>query len=345
MAAFVSIVILNWNGRSFLEDFLPSVVASTYLPREIVLADNASTDDSVAFVRSRYPSIRIVQLAQNYGFTKGYNEALKQVKADYYILLNTDVEVSPGWIEPMVDMLEAKERIGICQPKLLQFTNKDLFEYAGAAGGWIDKLGYPFARGRIFDYCERDAGQYDQAQPIFWASGAAMFIRSSLYHRLGGFEEYFFAHQEEIDLCWRAQLAGFEVYACPASVVYHVGGGTLPKGNSRKVFLNFRNNLIMLAKNLPVGEAILKVGCRFWLDAISAWKSLFAGQGKYFLAVIEAHMGFFYWLMLKRKNSLFPETRRGKLHGYLHGSVVWAHFVEGKKKFMEIVQKKSDIFN
>ncbi|HMF70081.1 MAG TPA: glycosyltransferase family 2 protein, partial [Flavitalea sp.] len=164
LATFVSIVILNWNGRSFLEDFLPSVVASTYLPKEIVLADNASTDDSVAFVRSRYPSIRIVQLAQNYGFTKGYNEALKQVKADYYILLNTDVEVSPGWIEPMVDLLEANERIGICQPKLLQFTNKDLFEYAGAAGGWIDKLGYPFARGRIFDYCERDSGLYDQAQ-------------------------------------------------------------------------------------------------------------------------------------------------------------------------------------
>jgi hypothetical protein len=341
----VSIVILNWNGRGFLEDFLPSVVASTYSNKEIVLADNASTDDSVAFVRDRYPEIKIVQLAANFGFTKGYNEALKEVKADYYILLNTDVEVAPGWIEPMVELLENNPMIGICQPKLLQFTNKDLFEYAGAAGGWIDKLGYPFARGRIFDYCEKDMGQYDEAQPVFWASGAAMFIRASLYHRLGGFEEYFFAHQEEIDLCWRAQHAGFEVYACPAAVVYHVGGGTLPKGNSRKVFLNFRNNLIMMAKNMPLGEAIFKVSCRFWLDAISAWKSLFAGQGKYFVAVIEAHLAFFYWLFVKRKHSLFPETRKTKLHGMLHRSVVWAHFVQGKKKFMEIVQKKSDIFN
>ncbi|RYG53577.1 MAG: glycosyltransferase family 2 protein [Chitinophagaceae bacterium] len=345
MSAFVSIVILNWNGRSFLEEFLPSVVATTYRHREIVLADNASSDDSIQFVQATYPEIRIIRLAKNFGFTKGYNEALKQVQADYYILLNSDVEVEPGWVEPMVALLEASPVIGICQPKLLQHTNRDLFEYAGAAGGWIDKLGYPFARGRIFDYCERDNGQYNEAQPIFWASGAAMFVRASLYHRLGGFEEYFFAHQEEIDFCWRAQHAGFEVYACPASVVYHVGGGTLPKGNSRKVFLNFRNNLIMLAKNLPVAEAILKISCRFWLDAISAWKSLFAGQGKYFVAVVEAHVAFFFWLFIKRKHSLFPEKRNAKLHGYLHRSVVWAHFVEGKKKFMEIVQKKSDIFN
>ncbi|HTE26977.1 glycosyltransferase family 2 protein [Flavitalea sp.] len=345
LSALVSIVILNWNGRSFLEDFLPSVVASTYGHKEIVLADNNSTDDSVDFVRTKYPAIRIIKLPSNFGFTKGYNEALKEVKADYYILLNTDVEVSPGWIEPMVELLESNKKIGICQPKLLQHTNKDLFEYAGAAGGWIDRLGYPFARGRIFDYCEKDMGQYDEIQPIFWASGAAMFIRASLYHRLGGFEEYFFAHQEEIDLCWRAQRAGFEVYACPQAVVYHVGGGTLPKGNSRKVFLNFRNNLIMLAKNLPVGEAIIKIGCRFWLDAISAWKSLFAGQVNYFLAVVEAHLAFFYWLVIMRKHSLFPETRKGKLHGYLRRSIVWAHFVEGKKKFMEIVEKKSDIFN
>jgi GT2 family glycosyltransferase len=251
------------------------------------------------------------------------------------------VEVSPGWIEPMVSLLETNQLIGICQPKLLQYNNKELFEYAGAAGGWIDKFGYPFARGRIFDFCEKDLGQYDQAEPIFWASGAAMFVRASLYQQLGGFEDYFFAHQEEIDLCWRAQLAGYQVYACPAAVVYHVGGGTLPKGNSRKVFLNFRNNLIMLAKNLPVGEAIVKICCRFWLDAISALKSLLAGQGKYFMAVIEAHLAFLYWLFIKRKNSLFPVSRRGKLHGYWKKSIVWAHFVEGKNQFIEIVKKKN----
>jgi hypothetical protein len=274
-----AIVILNWNGRPFLEKFLPFVTGSACPGAEVIVADNASTDDSVPFVRERYPRIRVIEMDQNRGFAGGYNEALKHVDSDYYVLLNSDVEVAPGWLEPMIALLEKDPAIGACQPKIRMYDNKSSFEYAGAAGGWLDHLGYPFARGRIFDVCEQDNGQYDQSEPIFWASGAALFIRARLYHELGGLDPYFFAHQEEIDLCWRMQLAGYTIYSCPESVVFHVGGGTLPKGNERKVFLNFRNNLIMMAKNLPAGQLAWKIPLRFLLDSISAWKSLFAGEG------------------------------------------------------------------
>lgn len=272
------------------------MLASTYSNYEVIVADNASTDDSLSFLRATFPEVTILQMPVNYGFARGYNEALKQVIAKYYILLNSDVEVKQGWIEPVITLMEGDTRIGACQPKILMFGDKSLFEYAGAAGGWIDFLGYPFARGRIFDYCEQDNGQYDSNERVFWASGAAMFVRADLYHDLKGLDEYFFAHQEEIDFCWRLQLAGYQVMACPASVVYHVGGGTLPKGNERKVFLNFRNNMIMLAKNLPVGQRAWKIPLRILLDIISAWKSLLGGEGTYFVAVIEAHFGFYKWL-------------------------------------------------
>jgi Predicted glycosyltransferases len=337
----VSIVILNWNGRHFLQQFLPSVMATTYANKEVVVVDNASTDDSVAFLQEHYPAVRILHNAANYGFAKGYNEGLKRIEADYYVLLNSDVEVQPGWIEPMVSLLEADPSIGACQPKLLQYHARDLFEYAGAAGGWLDCLGYPFARGRIFDVCEKDVGQYDNAEPIFWASGAAMFVRAGLYHHVGGLDEYFFAHQEEIDLCWRMQLAGYKIFACPQSVVYHVGGGTLPKGNARKVLLNFRNNLVMMAKNLPAREATWKIFYRFWLDYISAFKSLLAGQKTYYRSVVKAHVAFLKWLFVERKKAQHPPKKKTELGGYLHKSVVWSHFVRGKKTFAEIVEKKS----
>lgn len=337
----VSIVILNWNGRKFLEKFLPSVVATSYHNTEIVVADNASSDDSISFLESAYPQVKIVRLAKNFGFAKGYNEALKQIQADYYVLLNSDVEVEAGWIEPMVALLESNKTIGICQPKLLQYDQRELFEYAGAAGGWMDHLGYPFARGRIFDFCEKDEGQYDDIAPVFWASGASLFIRARLYHELKGFDEYFWAHQEEIDLCWRAQLAGHQVYVCPQSVVYHVGGGTLPKGNARKVFLNFRNNLVMMSKNLPVADAWWKLFCRIWLDALSAWKSLFEGQVTYFIAVIKAHFAFIGWFFYGRRLSNFPKRKDGKLQGFLHKMIVWSHFVKGEKRFTQIVKKKT----
>ncbi len=338
MAPLVSIVILNWNGRKYLEQFLPSVVASAYPNLKIIVADNASSDDSVSFVRTSYPGVSVIRLDKNFGFAKGYNEALKQVKSDYYVLLNSDVEVPSRWIEPVIDLMERDKTIGACQPKLLLYSDRTSFEYSGASGGWLDKLGYPFARGRIFDFCEKDSGQYDSAEPVFWASGAAMFVRADLYHSLGGLDEYFFAHQEEIDFCWRLQLAGYKVYCCPASIVYHVGGGTLPKGNSRKVFLNFRNNLIMLAKNLPAGEAFWKINFRFLLDIVSALKSLMGGEGRYFIAVIRAHFAFLRWVFIARKRN--KVKKNVDLKGYYKGSVVWSHFISGKKKFSEIVGQK-----
>lgn len=340
MNPLVSIVILNWNGRLYLEQFLPSVLSSTYSNYEVVVIDNASTDDSVDFLKGNYSGIKIVALDGNFGFAKGYNLGLKELKSEYFILLNSDVEVEPGWIEPAIALLQSDKNIAACQPKVLQFKNKKLFEYAGAAGGWLDYFGYPFAKGRLFDFCEEDNGQYDHAEPIFWASGAAMFVRASTWHQMGGFDEYFFAHQEEIDLCWRLQLSGHTIFSCPDSVVYHVGGGTLPKGNSKKVFLNFRNNLVMMAKNMPAGEAFWKISYRFFLDAVSAVKSLLAGEATYFVAVIRAHFAFLNWLFFVRKDRVGYNKKR-PLKGYLRKSVVWAYFVEGRRRYVEIVPKET----
>ena len=336
----VAIVILNWNGRNFLEKFLPSVVASTYTNKKIVVADNASTDDSVLFLKEFYPQVSIIHNSSNEGFAKGYNTALKQITADYYVLLNSDVEVTAGWIEPVIELMELDKSIAACQPKILSYHKKDQFEYAGASGGWLDKFGYPFSRGRIFDDCETDSGQYDEAVPCFWASGAALFVRSSVYHQLKGFDEFFFAHQEEIDLCWRAQLAGYKIFVQPASVVYHIGGGTLPKGNSLKAFLNFRNNLVMLAKNLPFGTALWKIPFRMILDAISAWRGLLSGDSGYYFAICKAHLHFIGWLLFKKKRSVFPVKKTGKLYGWYNGSVVWSHFINKKKTFSEIIGGK-----
>lgn len=335
----VAIVILNWNGRNYLEKFLPSVMATTYEGAVVVLADNASTDDSVEFVRNNFPSVRILSNPQNFGFARGYNEILKQLNEPYWVLLNSDVEVQPSWLEPMAELMESDQRIAACQPKILQYNDREYFEYAGAAGGWLDSLGYPFARGRIFDICEKDKGQYNEPMPVFWASGAALMVRAAAYREAGGLDEYFFAHQEEIDLCWRLQRLGYMVYCHPGSVVYHVGGGTLPKGNERKVFLNFRNNLMMMWKNLPLGEALWKIFFRYILDTISAVKQLLAGEGTYFRAVFKAHTAFLYWLFFVKKKKL-DAPKKVKLEGYMDGSVVWSHFVQGKKRFEEIIGRK-----
>lgn len=337
----VAVVILNWNGRNYLEQFLPSVTGTSYSNKEVVVVDNCSTDDSVAFIQSQYPQVTIVQLKQNYGFAKGYNEGLKQVEGEYYVLLNSDVEVDKEWLEPMVALMESDPGIGICQPKLLQYHSPDHFEYAGAAGGWLDHWGYPFARGRIFDICEEDKGQYDDSVPVFWASGAAMMIRSHLYHELGGLDEYFFAHQEEIDLCWRAQRAGYQVYACGQSKVYHVGGGTLPKGNMRKVYLNFRNNLVMLSKNLPFRRLLWVLTVRFWLDHISSAKAIWNGEMRYAYAVIRAHHAFGKWLCSNWKIIRKEKKTTKNLKGYYKGSVVWWHFAGKKKTFREILRGKA----
>jgi GT2 family glycosyltransferase len=334
----VAVVILNWNGKNFLQQFLPSVIKNRYENMDIIVADNASTDDSLSFLHEMYAEVKIISLDKNYGFAKGYNEALKKVKADYYVLLNSDAEVSENWIEPMVTLLESDKSIAACQPKVLSYQEKNVFDYAGAAGGWLDKFGYPFAKGRVFDYCEIDQGQYDQQEPIFWASGAAMFIRASAFHQVNGFDEYFFAHQEEIDLCWRLQLAGYQVYSCPAAKIYHVGGGTLPKGNSRKTYLNFRNNLIMIWKNLPLEQKLWKVPFRIILNAISAVKGLLSGDAGYFLAIARAHRGFVKWLFFIPKSE-FPHKKQTRtLRGYYTKNLVWQHFVNKKKYFKEFVK-------
>jgi GT2 family glycosyltransferase len=333
----VAVVILNWNGKKYLEKFLPSVMTSSYKNMEIIVADNASTDDSIIFLLQNYPSITILENDTNEGFAKGYNTALQQIKADYFVLLNSDVAVTKGWIEPIITLMEADKKIAACQPKILSENNNNLFEYAGASGGFIDKYGYPFARGRILENIEADNGQYDNALPCFWASGAAMFVRAQVYKDLGGLDEYFFAHQEEIDLCWRMQLSGYKVYVQPASVVYHVGGGTLPKGNSKKTYLNFRNNLIMLYKNSSTSRLITLLPIRFLLDAIAAYKGLFSGDFGFFKAIIKAHIHFIGWVLFKQNQSLFAPKKHVNLQGYYNGSILWQYYAKQKKKFFEIV--------
>lgn len=334
----IAVVILNWNGRNYLEKFLPSVILSSYSNFEVIVADNASSDDSVTFLQQHYPQIRIIRLDKNFGFAAGYNKALSQVDAAYYMILNSDVEVQIRWLEPLAGLLESDRKIAACQPKILSYNNRDQFDYAGAAGGWLDKYGYPFAKGRIFEDCEKDEGQYDQSEPIFWASGAALFIRSEVFHEMKGFDEYFFAHQEEIDLCWRIQLAGYKVYSCPLSVVHHVGGGTLPKTNTLKTYLNFRNNRIMLSKNLPFHKKLWVMPMRCFLDGVSACKGLFSGDRNSFIAISKAHFGFIKWWFGRKKKSIFPKNRKASLSGYLPKNIAYLHFIKRKKKFSEIVQ-------
>ena len=333
----VAIVILNWNGKKFLEKFLPFIIASTYPNKSIFVADNASTDDSISFLQEHFQTVQIIKNSSNEGFAKGYNSALKKIKSDYFVLLNSDVEVAADWIEPVINLMESDKLIAACQPKIRAYNNKTQFEYAGACGGWIDNLGYPFTRGRVFENCETDNAQYDNARQCFWASGAAMFVRASVYDELGGLDEYFFAHQEEIDFCWRAQLSGYKIFVQPASVVYHVGGGTLPKGNSKKTYLNYRNNMIMLYKNMPWYNAVWKIPVRLVLNSMAACKSLFSGDAGYFLAIAKAHRHFIRWILFHKKESLFVKNKTGKLQGWYRGCIVWDYFISEKKSFLEIV--------
>lgn len=291
----IAVVILNWNGNQMLERFLPSVTANTTGDAEVIIADNGSTDDSIDFLRTNYPQLRLVLMDKNYGFADGYNRSLAQIEADYYVLLNDDVEVTPGWTEPVVAQMEADPKMAICQPKLLMYDQRDTFEYAGGAGGFIDKYGYPFCRGRIFTTLEQDHGQYDDAREIFWASGAAMFVRADVWKQLGGLDGEFFAHMEEIDFCWRAKNAGWKVGYCPESVIYHVGGGTLPKTNPRKTYLNFRNNMALLYKNLPKNQRCWVMGSRVVLDWVAAFKFLLGKNPQEFKAVFQAHRDFRRW--------------------------------------------------
>lgn len=314
------------------------MLATAYENIEFIVSDNGSTDESVSFLQNNFPQVRLILLDKNYGFAKGYNFALEQIKADYYAIINTDLEVGSGWLSPIINLLEQDKLNAACQPKLLSYNNKNFFEYAGGAGGWLDSFGYPFARGRIFDICEEDKGQYDSTERVFWVTGAAMVIRSEVFHEMNGFDNYFFAHQEEIDLCWRMQLAGYKLFGCPSSVVYHVGGGSLPRGNSLKTYLNFRNNQIMLYKNLPWSEKWWKIPFRISLDTISAWKGLLSGDGGYFIAILRAHLSFYKWVLFKQDQSVFPVKKTGKLYGIYRGNVVWEHFAKGKKYFSQLIK-------
>lgn len=336
----VAIVILNWNGNSLLQTFLPSVLATNYEACKVVVIDNGSTDQSVAFLRATYPQIELVCLANNLGFAQGYNQGIQQIQADYFLLLNSDVEVSPSFLQPMVSLLEQDTSIAACQPKILSYDNRNEFEYAGACGGWIDYLGYPFARGRVLDWLEKDTGQYDQAVPIFWASGAALFIRSSAFRAVGGFDAFFFAHQEEIDLCWRMQLTRYRIFACPQAVVWHKGGGTLPKGNAKKIFLNYRNNHIMLLKNMPLISLWWIWPLRLLLDALAAWRAFFSGDIGYWWAVAKAHFSVYGWLLWGQKKSLFPPSRTGQLQGVYKQSMLWNFYFAGKKTFARLVNDR-----
>jgi len=341
----VAVVVLNYNGLHYLQRFLPFVVDSGYANKKIYVADNASTDDSVVMLKRDFPQVELILLDKNYGYAEGYNHALAQVAADYYVLLNNDVEVTADWIRPIITLMESDAAIAACQPKILQYNNRTYFEYAGACGGWIDCLGFAFSRGRVFDVCEADEGQYNRPQNIFWASGAAMFVRAAAYKKLGGLDGWFFAHMEEIDLCWRMQLAGYRVMCHPQSVVYHIGGGTLPKGNTRKVFLNFRNNLVMMAKNLPWYQKWYKLPFRVMLDVVFALKNLLAGQPAPCKAVFKAHVAVLGWMLAKKSNGSATTEKPApvplnKLHGVYNGSIVWQHFVKGKTTFLQIVDNK-----
>lgn len=330
----VAVVILNWNGRKFLEEFLPGIMAHSHEDAEVIVADNASDDDSIAFMRQHYPDVRLILNDLNYGFAEGYNRALAQVEAEYYILLNSDIEVTPGWIAPLLEMMDADPRIGAAQPKLRSYHQRTHFEYAGAAGGFIDKLGYPFCRGRVFMVLEEDLGQYDDAREVFWATGACMMVRASLYQELGGLDGDFFAHMEEIDFCWRLKNAGFKVMYNPLSLVYHIGGGTLPKSSARKTFLNFRNNFSLLYKNLPSDRLWKVIFLRLILDGIAGIRFLLTSGMPEFLAVIRAHYSFYRNIpSLRAKRSLIQPRPVGHIYPK---SLVFQHYIRGRKKFSEL---------
>lgn len=336
----VAVVILNWNGKGLLEKFLPSVITHSSGVAEVYIVDNASTDDSVSWVKQSYPSLNVVQNHSNGGYAKGYNDGLKHIQADYYILLNSDVEVTAGWIEPVIHLMETHSAIGACQPKLLNYNIRDEFEYAGGAGGFLDKWSYPFCRGRIFDAFEKDRGQYDDTREIFWASGACLFVRARSFWEAGGLDEDFFAHMEEIDLCWRMRNLGHTVYYCGTSTVFHVGAGTLAKMNPRKTFYNFRNNLFLITKNQAPGFLFFRLVFRGILDGIAAFKFLFSGDGSHFLAVIKGHFSYYAFLgkTLEKRRKIRKQVVRYATSCIYRRSIVWDYYLAGKKRFSDLRQ-------
>lgn len=328
-----AIVILNWNGQKLLEQFLPSIVNFSENEAEIYVADNASTDNSISFVKDNFPTVKIIKNAVNGGYAKGYNDALQNINADIYCLLNSDVEVTQNWLSPILDVFKADEKTAIIQPKILDYKDKSKFEYAGAAGGFIDLYGYPYCRGRVFNHLETDHNQFNDITEIFWASGACLFIRSTIYHKIGGFDEDYFAHQEEIDLCWRTQNIGYQVKYVGTSTVFHVGGATLQESNPHKTFLNFRNSLLNVVKNVPKKWFLFVVFSRLVLDGIAGVKFIFELRPIHTWAILKAHFSFYrnFLKFLKKRKRL-----QKKQDYNLHTSIVWQYFVLGKTKFKNL---------
>jgi GT2 family glycosyltransferase len=339
MSPKVAIVILNWNGAKLLQQFLPSVIQfSKNDLTDIIVADNGSTDDSLQILQNQFPEVKILDLKQNYGFARGYNEALKQIDADYFVVLNSDVEVTESWLTEPIRLMESDSSIAAVQPKILNYNRKTHFEYAGAAGGFIDRFGYPFCRGRIFDEVEEDRGQYDGSVDIFWASGACMFLRSTNFHEVGGFDADFWAHMEEIDLCWRLKNRGYRVIYTSESTVYHVGGGTLSYDNPRKLYLNFRNNLWLLYKNLPKGQLFPILSIRMILDGVAAFKLLAEFNLNGILSVLKAHYHFYCSIpSLNRKRKQARKSGNlSVLSGKLKLSIVFQFYIRKRKTFGKI---------
>lgn len=326
-----AVVILNWNGQKLLEQFLPSIIQHSG-DAVLYVADNASTDHSISFIQSQFPQVKIIQNAGNFGFAQGYNEALKQVQEAFLVLVNSDIEVTENWLSPLENSFHQHAKVAIVQPKILDYKDKTKFEYAGAAGGYIDRLGYPFCRGRLFDTIEEDRGQYNDDQSIFWASGACFIIRKSVFTQLQGFDTDFFAHQEEIDLCWRAKNLGHEIVYCPESTVYHVGGATLQASNPQKTYLNFRNSLCMLTKNLPLGSLFPILFLRLVMDGLAGIQFLLQGKAAHCRAIVRAHFGF-YGLFAKmwKKRGAHQE-----LNYYKINSIVFRYFISKQRKFNDL---------
>lgn len=327
----VAVVILNYNGAAHLKTFLPSVLKYSS-EAEIWVADNASSDDSIDVLNTQFTSVKVLKMSENAGYAGGYNKALSTIPADLYILLNSDVEVTPNWLIPILKAFK-NSGLAVVQPKILSFTDKDSFEYAGAAGGFLDRWGYPFCRGRLFDAIERDRGQYDDEVEIAWATGACLAVRSDVFNQMGGFDERFFAHMEEIDLCWRIKNAGFSIKYLPESKVFHLGGGTLNKSNPRKTFLNYRNGLALLVKNLPYSILPFRLFSRLILDGVAAIKLLLSGKVADFLAILRAHFAFYAMIPYLIKKSKGKPRSAKNLMAY---SVVWQYFVKGINKFSQL---------
>lgn len=334
----VAIVILNWNGVKMLTRFLPNVLDYSCGDAVVYVADNASTDNSLEVLKTHFPEVRLVVLDKNWGFAEGYNRALQQIEAEYYVLLNSDVEVSHHWLTPLVEFMDNNADAAACQPKLLSEKDHDLFEYAGACGGLIDRYGYPFCRGRMFDTVEADDGQYDYEDEILWATGACMMVRAADFKSGGGFDARFFAHSEEIDLCWRLRLMGRKIYCVPDSFVYHIGGGTLPKNNPMKTYLNFRNNLTMLYKNLPDSELRRVMRMRAVLDYVAALQALAGGRIGDFKAILNGRKAFKKWLPEYRavRQEIQSKRKTDDIKGIYRRSILWQYYAKGHKKYSEL---------